>query len=147
MLFYYCWFNAELVLHSRADRRQLFSLAKWSCLLSVRRPSPPPPPPPPPPRKACMWISTSSDWITVAWEQRESRLIMQCLSDRFGNILDLCVSWSNVTMLWLKNECALVSQDHEEEEEDCKVDSWKKKSVHPQASTISVFFVCLFFVF
>lgn len=112
MLFYYCWFNAELVLHSRADRGQLFSLAKWSCLLSVR--------PPPSPWKTCMWISTSFDWITVAWEQRESRLIMQCLSDRFGNIWDFCVAW---TMLWWKNECALeapaVSQDHEEEEEDC----------------------------
>lgn len=114
MLFYYCWFNAELVLHSRADRWQLFSLAKWSCLLSVR------PPPPPPFLKACMWVSTSPDWITVAWEQKELGLIMLCLSGRFGDIFNLRAAWTNVTMLLVKkkfeNECA--SQGHEEEEED-----------------------------
>lgn len=51
---------------------------------------------------------------------------MQCLSERFSDILDLRVARTNeTTPPSITNVLSAASQDREEEEEDCLIDSLK----------------------
>lgn len=113
MLFYYCWFNAEHVLHSREWRMRRregrtevsrFLRAKRSrrrrpALRSPHPHHPQPAPTPlfsPRPPHACEFPAVFFfflDRVTATWEHRESRLMTQCLSGRVGEHLGpLCPS-------------------------------------------------------
>lgn len=57
----------------------------------------------------------------MAWEKRESRLIVQCLSERFGNLSDLGVASANMTtptVNVLRNQLQQRPETVRKEEED-----------------------------
>lgn len=117
MLFYYCWFNAELVLHSRADRGQLFSGAKWRGLLSVRLlPALP---------LTNMHVNFHRFWIGLQWRgSTESLGWLRSAFQTGSGTSNLCgLNWHNRTWVGGKQyECALGNH-----EEDC----WSRKVCPP----------------